>query len=433
MTVGYFCAIGIALIFMFYMDGGIGVMMLSFLLLMPLLSVLLTLYLRNKLHVTLRLPDSGAKHRKQTVIIRLEKDTVLPMPFLRMELSADAHFAPLNPNAEPLPEKPDADKLGMLRYQIENRRWKKSRRLQLTPDTLPLCLSVGTERQAEYRIPLTPRFCGSGTVTLRSLRLSDYFAMFSMRMNTEAEAQLLIEPEIPELKANSGLFRSVATAVAAADEETDAAPVFSASSMPGYEHRDYIPGDSLKRINWKLSSKRHQLMVRRDEPIALARLSVVLDFRRSAEPMPEAERLMMEEQLTETALGFLMLCAKYGYPCKLCYADAAGEWSTLSIDDGEQLAVEAGNRLRGGFRTQETLGGLAPLPPELMQDSGALLLYFTELTGTEASAAPAQLPTQLYLIVPEQNAEKVCPPDNGSLWFATADRRLIQAGGEAAS
>ena len=33
MTVGYFCAIGIALIFMFYMDGGIGVMMLSFLLL----------------------------------------------------------------------------------------------------------------------------------------------------------------------------------------------------------------------------------------------------------------------------------------------------------------------------------------------------------------------------------------------------------------
>ena len=34
---GYICAIGIALIFMLFMDGQIGVMMLSFLLLMPLL------------------------------------------------------------------------------------------------------------------------------------------------------------------------------------------------------------------------------------------------------------------------------------------------------------------------------------------------------------------------------------------------------------
>lgn len=430
MTVGYLCAIGISLVFMLYMDGDIGVMMLSFLILMPLLSALLTVYLRKKLHVTLLLPDSAAKQQQVSAVLRLEKDVPLPLPFLRLELTADAHFEPLNPEAAPLPPRPDEQTLGALRYQSEYRRWKKLRRTQLTPDTLPLCLSMGTARRAEYRIKLLPRFCGSGEISLHSIRISDYYAMFSLRLPAEVQQNLLVTPEIPELKTNTSLFRSVSTAVAAADEESEATPTHSASAMPGYEHRSYIPGDSLKRINWKLSSKRHQLMVRQDEPVALARLSVVLDFRRDHRVLPQEYRLAAEEQLIETALGFLMLCAKYGYPCKLCYADAAGEWSTLAIDDGEQLAIEAVNLLRGGFRAEEALGKLAVLPPELMQDSGSVLLYFTTHTGADTAAMLEQFPTLLYLVVPEQEAPLTAVPKNGSLWLVTADHRLLQAGGE---
>jgi hypothetical protein len=57
-------------------------------------------------------------------------------------------------------------------------------------------------------------------------------------------------------------------------------------------------------------------MVRRDEPVALARLLVVLDFRRRANSLPQAELLEAEEQLIETALGFLMLCAKTAIPVR---------------------------------------------------------------------------------------------------------------------
>lgn len=430
MIIGYLCAIGISLIFMLYMDGEIGVMMLSFLLLMPVLSTIATFYVSKKLHITLSLPDTSAKHRPGTAVIRLEKDTVLPLPFLRMEMFADAHFEPLNPKADPLPEKPDESALGALRYQIAYNQWKKARRTQLTPETLPLCLSMSTARRSEYRIPLNPRFCGSGNVVLQNLRLSDFFALFSFRLKTEIRQQMLITPEIPTLKTNSTLFRSVSTAVAAADEESESTPTHSASAMPGYEHRDYVPGDSLKRINWKLSSKRHHLMVRQDEPIALARLSVVLDFRRDARELPLAERLAIEEQLIETALGFLMLCARYGYPCKLSFADLGGEWSTLSIDEGEQLAVAAVDLLRGGFRPEAELSGLPLIPPGLMQESSGVLLYFTTHTGAETAAELEQHPALLYLVVPEQLAAETISPKNGSLWFVTADRRLLQAGGE---
>ena len=215
MTVGYLCAIGIALVFMLYMDGTIGVMMLSFLLLMPLISAVMTLLVRRRLRITLELPDSVPKHQKITAVLKLEKDTILPLPFLRLRLTADAHFDPLNPDADPLPEKPSEETLGPLRYQIEYRRWKKLRAQQLQPYILPVCLSMGTARESEYRIPLTARFCGGGRLTVGAVQLSDYFGMFRFRMQDPKPADLLILPEIPELKANTELFRSVATAAAA--------------------------------------------------------------------------------------------------------------------------------------------------------------------------------------------------------------------------
>lgn len=441
MTFGYFAAILIAIVFMLYMDGDIGVMMLAFLLLMPVLSIVTTLYVRKKLHVRMELhPDTVGKTQKTAVKLVLEKDTVLPLPFLRMELHADAHFIPLNPEVDPLPARPVDD--GSARARREYKQWRKNRKSRLRPDTLPLCLSMGMARKAQYEIQLHPRYCGAGTVTLKAMRLSDYLAMLSVSVKQTCEASLLITPEIPELKANNSLFRAVATAVAAADEETEAMPNFSASSMPGYEHRDYIPGDSLKRINWKLSSKRHHLMVRQDEPIALARLSVVLDFRRKTEETVSdslygddteplrTEMLEEEETLIETALGFLMLCAKYGYPCTLNYADVNGAWSSLSVDSAEQLAVEAVTLLRGGFRDAAKLSTLPLFPPQLMQESSNLLLYFTASCDPATAAGLETYPNTMYLMVPEQAAGRTAVPKNGSLWFVTPERQIVQGGGE---
>ena len=424
MTVGYLCAIGIAVIFMRYMDGSIGVLMLAFLLLMPLLSLIATLLVRKKINVTLRLPDTSSKRRQMTVELELTKDTVLPLPFLRLMLHADAYFEPLNPKAEELPPRPIG--IGTMQARREYARWKSRRRIQLTPDTLPLCLSFGTERTVLYRIPLVPRFCGAGTVSVTDAKLSDFLGMFRFRIPVNESVKVLITPEIPELKSNSNLFRSVTTAVTAADEETEATPTHSASAMPGYEHRDYIPGDPLKRINWKLSSKRRHLMVRLDEPVALARLSVVLDFRRDKREIPMRERLQIEEQMIETALGFLMLCAQYGYPCKLFYSDQNAEWVGLVLDNPEQLAVEAVSLLRGGYRSAEDLADLPLLPPELMQETGTILMYFT----TDADGDPDTNGMLMYRIVPEQNAELYSAPKTGSLWFVTPEHTLIQAGGE---
>ena len=182
MTVGYLCAILIAVVFMLYMDGQIGVMMLSFLLLMPVISGVMTWLVKRSLQIELILPDTAAKQRDVSAVIRLKKNTPLPLPFLRLQLHADAHFLPVNPQANPLPDKPIEGAGSFMRYRSAMKKWKYLRRTQLTPDTLPVCLSMGISRTAEYQFRLKTQFCGCGAVTLDEIRLGDYLAMFRFRV-----------------------------------------------------------------------------------------------------------------------------------------------------------------------------------------------------------------------------------------------------------
>lgn len=49
------------------------------------------------------------------------------------------------------------------------------------------------------------------------------------------------------------------------EEEMEEGAAVQKGGMPGYEHREYVPGDSPRRVNYKLSAKKNKLMVRLDE------------------------------------------------------------------------------------------------------------------------------------------------------------------------
>ncbi len=431
MLFGYACAVGIAVLFMLYLDGEIGVMMLAFLLLMPILSLGVTLWVKRTLRISVEMPESVAKHRAFPVKIVMEKKSRLPMPFLRMKMVADRHFAPLNPAAEELADAPVQQGSGVfsyLKYQKAYKAWRKSLFTQLTPDMLPICLSMGTERKKVLELSLEGDLCGTGTLTLSEGKISDFLRMFRFSYKQEVKGKTLLLPEIPQLKVSNELFRTVSDEVMTADEECDVTPTYSASSTAGYEHRDYVPGDSLKRINWKLSTKKHRLMVRMDEPVALAKLSVVLDFHRPENPPAPKILYTLEQQLTETALGLLMLCMKQGFPCVLHFQDENGTWVAMSLDTPEQLAVEAVTLLRGGFRSSAELAGCEPVPPAVQRDGGSTVLWFASHCSPAASAAVSSLQaSSVYFVLPKRTdaAEKTAGlPSRAQIWYATEENNL---------
>ncbi len=432
--VGYLAAIGVALIFTLYMDGAIGVMMLAFLLVMPVLSLIVTLITKHGLQIEVTLPEECNKGRQTAANIVLTKKTVLPLPFLRLRMYADAHFAPLNTSAaEPLdpPVCRGDGPIAMLLYRIALRRHEKHLALQHTPDMLPLCFTMGLQRRCEFRILLETKYCGKAAVRLTQLELTDFLRLFRFRIAAEPACNILILPQIPAMQTSNRLFQSVANDAVTADDDSETTPVFSASSTPGYEHRDYIAGDSLKRVNWKLSSKRRKLMVRKDEPASLAKLTVILDFHRdpnvSGSNGAMARCLAAEQLLIESALGLMSLCLQQGYPCVLYYQNENAVWTELAADMPEQIAQESMRMLRGGFRSGYVLSESPLLPHAVTQRSDLILMHFSTHMAAETAAALEQLSATMHIVQPHsaQNGANSGYPKTASLWQISEEHRFI--------
>ena len=91
------------------------------------------------------------------------------------------------------------------------------------------------------------------------------------------------------------------------EEETNETAL-SPTGQPGYDHREYYPGDPIKRINWKMSSKKDVYMIRLDEKVAGGGQVFFLDI-------PELEEnefnLSVRDRVTEGMLAvFSMLTAE---------------------------------------------------------------------------------------------------------------------------
>lgn len=93
----------------------------------------------------------------------------------------------------------------------------------------------------------------------------------------------LTSPERPQSCAAAVLPRSidytgpeVPPSLLPSDEETESEQPLINSGLPGYEHRKYVPGDSLRRINYKLSVKKRELMVRKNDPSAAEAVDILL-------------------------------------------------------------------------------------------------------------------------------------------------------------
>ena len=109
-------------------------------------------------------------------------------------------------------------------------------------------------------------FFGSGRTGVNKIVLSDYFDLFRYEIiDRSLISNIRIYPDIPEVSGKDSFVRSLTDAVAFDDNEETTRSADSICGTPGYEHRKYNPGDNLKLINWKLSAKRGELLVRKLE------------------------------------------------------------------------------------------------------------------------------------------------------------------------
>lgn len=202
-------------------------------------------------------------------------------------------------------------------------------------------------------IPLKTELCGCAVVGLTDIRLTDYFGIVSVGLKSinadDISAQVSIMPRIRDAGVQMEVLRATSENAAAnedEDEESDEAAI-GLTGVAGYEHRKYEIGDPLKRVNWKLSSKKDELMVRLDDKVLTATQDFILDYPANA----SADRTYYEnaDLIIEASLSMMSMLLRQGYESSYTYY--LDGWQTVEVGDEKSLLF-----------LQEQLASVKPMP-----------------------------------------------------------------------
>lgn len=192
----------------------------ALLILMPVCTIPVSIFLRKKLVVRIAAASSQRKRENGIVTVKIENPTILPVLRLGCEVRTQ-------------------NQLNLQSQKLRLFTW-------ILPKSTQCCqVHIGSE------------YCGRLRVWVSRVVLYDCFGLVGIRCKCDAVTHVAVQPDTFEpsvvmLPTNSG---------------SDDSEVYS-QERPGadlteiFQIRDYVPGDSLRQIHWKLSGKLDKLIVR---------------------------------------------------------------------------------------------------------------------------------------------------------------------------
>jgi hypothetical protein len=205
-------------------------------------------------------------------------------------------------------------------------------------------VTMAFEKLFECSYRLKSKVFGRGQVYLKEAYIYDYLGLFRTKLTNVSNAvDVYINPSVKDINSSQILFNSICNSVISNDEEEEnnQNTTLSISSNLGYLHREYVQGDSPRRINWKLSCKKDKLMVRLDEPSPQSKPCIVLDMSINKDISNPLKYLQNFENLVESALSLANMCVKNGIECTfvMCNSETSKEYVLTSVDDVFNIAL----------------------------------------------------------------------------------------------
>ncbi len=297
----------ILFVFTFYIDGEIGMILTAFIAFAAVISVLFAFFGRKRIAVSFDCDGYVKKGGTLTVNVTVEKQGGFPLGIVSIKTASDAVFG-------------------------------------CAEKTFRFSLSGKKHKDFSYTIDAITG--GNGEISVVSVHSSGFMGFIGFKIMGELPApkSVGVIPEIPKIRSSSMLFRNIADSVITSDDESssDSAMLYSANTAPGYDHREYVQGDPLKRVNWKLSVKKDKLMVRLDEAAASVQPVVMLDLYRGQNANAN-KAVIAEEKLICAVFGLITQLIEQGVASTFVYYGAGGELTAESVespDHSSQLLLK---------------------------------------------------------------------------------------------
>ncbi len=224
---------------------------------------------------------------------------------------------------------------------------------------------------------------GSYEVGLEQVVVSDFLGLFSKTLPHKRVHPVLVTPKLREI---GGIdFSSDAET-----ESTSAAKSVIADSMDYAYVRDYVPGDPLKTIHWKLSSRNPQgaYYTRLFERYTMPGVSVVLDFTAPASGVDEAAFPQLFDAIVESGLSIARYARRRGFSTRITFRDREGQVRVLAGQDQEDLCslVEQVPALQRGGGGDDTAADIVHAAAQARDGENNIVVCSADLGAEMVSA-----------------------------------------------
>ena len=146
-----------------------------------------------------------------------------------------------------------------------------------------ILISLLPFEKKSFCVSFAAKICGPSVVGVQQVKVTDYLGIASFRVRKIPYEQLrrkvAVIPDMADVSIRDDKILKVMQASLHAEDGDDTVEVSSNTfgGFPGCDNREYVPGDPLKRVNWKQSAKRGKLLVRLDDVLASKSVNLVLD------------------------------------------------------------------------------------------------------------------------------------------------------------
>jgi len=317
--INYIFAMVFAIIFGLFLDANVGWFILVTLVLAPFLSVFFAWLSSRMLQISCEMEDALlSKGDSCNMVIRVKNRSIFPTPPIAIRLTNEAG---------------------------------------VRCDDREILVSVLPRGSQVFEVKFKAKICGSTVIGIEKVKVTDYLGLFAIGVrNLDYETlqqKVAVIPNIAELSArDDNLLKVMQTSLHMDDgEDTVNSSAYTFGGFPGYDNREYVPGDPLKRINWKQSAKRNKLLVRLDDEMAARAIHVVLDsvfeedkvdLKRAGElsqyrDLDEDEILpKIAEDAVENALGMMAILIRHNYSVNF-YVRMQQEFACYDIQNEVEL------------------------------------------------------------------------------------------------
>ena len=354
--ISYILTLMLTIFFALYMNANVGWFMLVALILAPVLSVFFAFVARFFIKVECKTQNCHlAKNDTCHITVILENKGLFPTPPIEIAMYSEDGV--------------------------------KSQNTHVLATVMPF-------EKRSFDVNYVAKITGPAIIGVKKVRVTDYLGLFSLPVRktdySTLQGKVSVIPEVADVSPRDDKILKVMQASMQGEEGDDTIEVSSNvfGGFPGCDNREYVPGDPIKRVNWKQSAKRGKLLVRLDDVLASKSVNLVLDstFMESLADMEKLSRsaeyrewskedipAKIKEDAVETALGIIRTLVFSNYTVHF-FVTNNGSYEKIDIDDEKDLESL---RLMMADYCFDKEGKSERIPKEELLDSFSMFLYCT--------------------------------------------------------